>query len=165
LPRWKEGSSLKACAETEVKRLCDAHALVVRDVLDRQEPVRVDVGHPLDTMKRENEALSSVIASARRAAERLDGLPDDGVPEETRRELATLVERLGEVDKHYLRKECQLFPVLEKHGVVAPPKVMWAVHDDVRMMLKKAREAVRGGALSRPAQAPSRPPALRCDLR
>lgn len=68
MPRWKEGSSLKACAETEVKRLCDVHALVVRDVLDRQEPVRVDVGHPLDTMKRENEALSSVIASARRAA-------------------------------------------------------------------------------------------------
>ena len=31
-----------------------------------------------------------------------------------------------------------LFPFLEKHDVTGPSQVMWAVHDDIRAMLKKA---------------------------
>ena len=34
------------------------------------------------------------------------------------------------MNSHYLRKEHQLFPFLEAHGVEGPSKVMWALHDD-----------------------------------
>jgi len=51
-----------------------------------------------------------------------------------------LAERLVEVDLHYLRKENQLFPFLEKHGVEGPSKVMWALHDDIRAVIKELRE-------------------------
>ena len=53
-----------------------------------------------------------------------------------------ILDRLLEVDKHYLRKENQLFPFLEKHGVEGPSKVMWAIHDDIRALLKQARAAL-----------------------
>jgi len=56
--------------------------------------------------------------------------------------LAGALDRLLEVDKHYLRKENQLFPFLEKHGVEGPSKVMWAIHDDVRALMKQARAAL-----------------------
>ena len=52
------------------------------------------------------------------------------------------VERLAEVDKHYLRKENQLFPFLEDHGVEGPSKVMWAIHDDIRALIKQARATI-----------------------
>ena len=43
---------------------------------------------------------------------------------------------------HYLRKENQLFPFLEQHGVEGPSKVMWAIHDDIRALIKQARAAI-----------------------
>jgi DUF438 domain-containing protein len=52
------------------------------------------------------------------------------------------VERLAEIDRHYLRKENQLFPFLEEHGVEGPSKVMWAIHDDIRALVKQARAAI-----------------------
>jgi DUF438 domain-containing protein len=43
------------------------------------------------------------------------------------------------VHVHYLRKENQLFPALEEHGVAGPTKVMWALDDDIRGRLRTAR--------------------------
>jgi DUF438 domain-containing protein len=53
---------------------------------------------------------------------------------------------LADVDKHYLRKEHLLFPYLEKHGITAPPKVMWAKHDEARALLRGAIEALAAAA-------------------
>jgi DUF438 domain-containing protein len=47
---------------------------------------------------------------------------------------------LEKVNIHYTRKENQLFPLLEKHGVTAPSKVMWSIHDDIRGLVKKAKK-------------------------
>ncbi len=52
------------------------------------------------------------------------------------------MERLSNVDKHYLRKENQLFPFLEDHGVEGPSSVMWAIHDDIRALVKQARQTI-----------------------
>jgi DUF438 domain-containing protein len=43
---------------------------------------------------------------------------------------------LEETDKHYLWKENQLFPFLEKHDFTGPTQVMWGIHDQIRTMLK-----------------------------
>jgi DUF438 domain-containing protein len=56
-----------------------------------------------------------------------------------------LVTRLSELEKHYLRKENQLFPILEAKGMSGPSQVMWAVHDDIRAALKVARGQVSSG--------------------
>ena len=41
-----------------------------------------------------------------------------------------------------MRKENQLFPKLESHSVTGPSSVMWAIHDDIRALLKKAKKEV-----------------------
>lgn len=43
------------------------------------------------------------------------------------------------VEKHFARKENQLFPYLEKYGWTSPSQNMWAFHDDIRAEIKSAR--------------------------
>jgi len=56
--------------------------------------------------------------------------------------MGALIGRLSDINLHYLRKENQLFPVLEKHGISGPSEVMWAIHDDIRQTLKYARAQI-----------------------
>ena len=128
--------------DSEVKRLCDVHVQVFADALEGHEAVTAPAGHPVDTFQRENQALLQVTASLRKVAEAIGEPPDGGAWERLKGALGDTVERLAEVDKHYLRKENQLFPFLEDHGVEGPSKVMWAIHDDIRTLLKQARQTI-----------------------
>ncbi len=128
--------------DSEVKRLCDVHVQVFADALEGHEPVKVPAGHPIDTFQRENQALLQVTASLRKVAEKIGEPPVREEWERLKPALAGVLDRLLETDKHYLRKENQLFPFLEKHGVEGPSKVMWAIHDDIRALLKQARAAL-----------------------
>ena len=111
-------------------------------------------GHPLDTFQRENQALLQVTASLRKVAEAIGEPPDGAAWAHLKSALGNTLERLAEVDKHYLRKENQLFPFLEEHGVEGPSKAMWAIHDDIRDLIKQARRrspATTRGSPSAPA--------------
>ena len=128
--------------ETEVKRLCDVHVQVFADALEGHEPIEVPAGHPIDTFQRENQALLQVTATLRKLADTIGEPPDAEQWARLKDALAGAVERVAEVNTHYLRKENQLFPYLEQHGVEGPSKVMWAIHDDVRALIKQARAAI-----------------------
>ena len=128
--------------DSEVKRLCDVHVQVFADALEGHEPVTAPAGHPMDTFQRENQALLQVTASLRKVAEAIGEPPDGAAWGRLKGALGDTVERLAEVDKHYLRKENQLFPFLEDHGVEGPSKVMWAIHDDIRALIKQARQTI-----------------------
>jgi DUF438 domain-containing protein len=128
--------------DTEVKRLCDVHVQVFADALEGHEAVSAPAGHPMDTFQRENQALLQITASLRKVAGAIGEPPDDAAWARLRGALGDTVERLAEIDKHYLRKENQLFPFLEDHGVEGPSKVMWAIHDDIRALIKQARQTI-----------------------
>ena len=128
--------------DSEVKRLCDVHVQVFADALEGHEAVTAPPGHPMDTFQRENQALLQVTASLRKVAEAIGEPPDGAAWGRLKGALGDTVERLAEVDKHYLRKENQLFPFLEDHGVEGPSKVMWAIHDDIRDLIKQARATI-----------------------
>ncbi len=128
--------------ETEVKRLCDVHVAVFEESLDRQETVTAPEGHPVHTFELENRAAEEIIAQMDPLLDRIGDPPDRQTFGETRDNLGELLDRLSQVDVHYARKENQLFPLLESHGITAPPQVMWAVHDDIRVALKTARQTL-----------------------
>jgi DUF438 domain-containing protein len=125
--------------ETEVKRLCDVHVQVFKESLEGQPLPSAIPGHPLHTLTEENRALEKILA-------RLKGLLDKIKPDDSGTALASVrdeaksaLEDLAQVEKHYLKKENQLFPLLESKGVSGPSKVMWAIHDDIRMMIREFR--------------------------
>lgn len=140
--------------EEEIKRLCDVHARVLGERVADLLPPDLAEGHPLDDLRRENRDLQAAVAALRADLDQLEeavepGAPDSpgipeawaGVVEELERRLAAV----AAVEGHYLKKEYEIFPVLERRGVVAPPKVMWAVHDDVRALIRQSFEALREG--------------------
>lgn len=121
----------------EIKRLCDVHTAVFKDSLDVQEPAGVPQGHPIHTFKEENNALSEVITTIESIASEIStattGTDIAPLLQRWRDEHATLIT----LEKHFSRKENIIFPYLEKNGITGPPKVMWALHDDIRRDLKK----------------------------
>jgi len=125
--------------ETEVKRLCDVHVQVFKESLEGQPLPSAIPGHPLHTLTEENRALEKILAELRALLDRI--APDDGGVslEKFRGEIKSALEDLAQVDKHYLKKENQLFPLLESKGVSGPSKVMWAIHDDIRMLIRHFR--------------------------
>ncbi len=125
--------------ETEIKRLCDVHAEIFRRSLEGQEETRVPAGHPIHTMRKENEALGAVIEWLDTALAQLGTPPAPERLRENRRNIEEGFDMLAQVERHYLRKEYEIFPILEKYGIDAPPKVMWAVHDDIRALIKAVR--------------------------
>ena len=125
--------------ESEVKRLCDVHVQVFSGALEGHEKVKTPAGHPIDTFQRENEALLQITTSLRKVAGAIRATDDPMAAwPALKTPLTKTLERLREGELHYVRKENQLFPFLEKHGVEGPSKVMWALHDDIRAALKDA---------------------------
>lgn len=49
---------------------------------------------------------------------------------------------LCEVEKHFARKENQLFPYLEQYGWTSPSQNMWAFHDQIRDEIKHIRQQI-----------------------
>ena len=131
--------------EAEVKRLCDVHVEVFKQSLDTQETPTTPAGHPIHNFMAENRATENLLEEIDGIIGELGRHPTSEVVEAHRETLVDLVARLSEIEKHYLRMENQLFPILEAKGMSGPSQVMWAVHDDIRAALKVAREQASAG--------------------
>ncbi|MGX7196918.1 DUF438 domain-containing protein [Enterococcus olivae] len=120
---------------SEIQRLCNIHAAVFKGSINeihRSNQTHGQPGHPVHTLKLENQVLESLLT------DEIDGLlakieKGDWQPKE--RLIAALID-LGQIDKHYARKETLIFAYMEKYGITAPPQVMWGVDDDIRAMIK-----------------------------
>lgn len=120
----------------EVQRLCDVHASIFEGSVTEIHKRHSEeiIGHPINVLKEENKAIEKVIND-----EILPHLASYMEKEDKTSMLLLRVglDRLAEVDIHYKRKENLIFPYLEKHGVTAPPRVMWGVDDEIRADIKE----------------------------
>ena len=131
----------------EIQRLCDLHVAVVRDSLEKQEEIEAPPGHPVHTYrggKRDHhiDVANRLGATLRGRAKGVGCRPrvvGSSSPRSWRRSLG--------IDNHYLRKENELFPVLERHGVTGPSQVMWGVHDEIRAQVKAAKALLAAGSV------------------
>jgi len=124
----------------ELKRLCDVHVEVFKDALEEQDRPEPPPGHPLHTYMKENRASEKILSDIQILIGRLGQPPDAPNFARHRDDLGGLIERLAGIDIHYTRKENQLFPLLESHHFTGPSQVMWAIHDDIRAEIKKAKQ-------------------------
>jgi len=127
----------------EVRSMCDLHSKVTRDVLV-QLPIRKAIapGHPVDTFRRENEALRGKIGAMTQTLAELQTTNEAPDAAAILLRFRQSFNELMDIDKHYQRKEHALFCCLERHGITGPSKVMWAKDDDVRNLLKRLGECI-----------------------
>ena len=129
---------------SEIQGMCDLHSQVTREVLVQLPPKAVPPGHPVDTFRRENQALAGVLLRMRQSMRELAVAEDD--PAALLMSWRQALNELMDVEKHYQRKEHLLFSCLERHGITGPSKVMWGKDDEIRGLLKDL-----GAALSEEA--------------
>lgn len=123
----------------EVQRLCDVHVGAFRQALDEHAAVEAPPGHPVHTYMVANAVMTELANELGRLAR---GIAAGNDVEGSFSRSQAVLERLAGLENHYQRKENQLFPLLERHGVTGPTQVMWGVHDEIRAALKALRAAV-----------------------
>ncbi|HJZ98425.1 MAG TPA: DUF438 domain-containing protein [Candidatus Solibacter sp.] len=126
----------------EIQGMCDLHSQVTREVLVQLPAKAVAVGHPVDTMRRENEALQDTIARMRSAMDEILDAAANAVIAPALLRWRQAWNELMDIEKHYQRKEHLLFSCLERHGITAPSKVMWGKDDEIRTQLKELGAAL-----------------------
>jgi DUF438 domain-containing protein len=125
----------------EVLGLCDIHAEVLKGNIDHSGENIAPPGHPVHTFKEENNALLKEIQKIQNIFIQIQDQKDNF--EQNIEHLQIHFNNLGDIEKHYQRKENLLFPFLEKNNITGPPKVMWGKHDEVRELLKKSITALK----------------------
>ncbi len=88
-------------------------------------------GHPVKVYMDENQLIRNII-------EEINNINIKG----NFNEFMVFFEKLTLIEKHYTRKENQLFPYLETYGWTSPSQNMWAFHDQIRDEIKSVRKAI-----------------------
>lgn len=133
----------------EVLKLCDIHTNVLEGSIDTEGQPEVTEGHPVDTFRKENQALRLVVESLKADFQKASSMEEGSMLVDFINGLRAGFNQLMDVDKHYRRKENLLFPFLEKYDITGPPKVMWGKHDEARGLLKDANDALRETSMSK----------------
>lgn len=123
----KEGMKIE-----EVQSLCDVHAAVFDGSISDIHAIKdssATLGHPVQVCRQENDQIIKLID-----AEIEPYLKTGG--DTAQLMLRVAYDRLKQIHNHYTRKEMLYFPMLEKKGITAPPKVMWGIHDEIRKEIK-----------------------------
>ncbi|MCD6654488.1 MAG: PAS domain-containing protein [Sulfurovum sp.] len=97
-------------------------------------PADLPEGHPVRVYLDENRLVRELIGK----------IKNINIQEESEN-FTKLFKSLRLVEKHFARKENQLFPYLEKYGWTSPSQNMWAFHDQIRDEIKAVRKAIESG--------------------
>lgn len=128
---------------TEIQKYCDLHSQAVKGNIDLSFEKEIPEGHPVDIMKKENEAI---VKEATRLREMFIGIKYLSEEINTKQEvlnILSILNNLSDIEKHYSKKENLIFPYLEKYGITGPSKVMWGKDDEVRVYIKSSKAALK----------------------
>jgi len=127
----------------EIMSLCNVHANLMgakvnteTTVADFEQP-----GHPVHVMKMENLAIRGALDRVERLLVNFLETKDSIIEKGLKRQISLL----DQFENHYQRKEYAMFPIMEKKGITAPPKVMWGVHDQIRDLYRDFKNALNDG--------------------
>lgn len=127
----------------DVMGLCNVHANLFKGAVDDVEVPDTDQeGHPVYVFKQENIALRAAMLRIRRILENYNKPDNKEFQDQILSGLQHQMDLLGQFHNHYSRKEKVFFPIMERYGHDAPPKVMWGVDDDIRAMFKDTRQLI-----------------------
>lgn len=127
----------------EIMSLCNVHANLMGSKVNTQTTVAdfEQPGHPVHVMKMENLAIRGALDRVERLLVNYLETKDSTIEKGLRRQISLL----DQFENHYQRKEYAMFPIMEKKGITAPPKVMWGVHDQIRDLYRDFKKALNDG--------------------
>lgn len=118
------------CPEDLVDK-CDIHAQVLENALFPPPVPNVPPGHPLDTFHRENKAIENSLNTLRGIVSMLQSASSENEIETLRLLCLQVCQDLMDIEKHYLRKQHLLYPLLEEKKISCPQLIMTAKDQQV----------------------------------
>lgn len=127
----------------EIMSLCNVHANLMGSKVNTQTTIAdfEQPGHPVHVMKMENLAIRGALDRVERLLVNFLETKDSTIEKGLKRQISLL----DQFENHYQRKEYAMFPIMEKKGITAPPKVMWGVHDQIRDLYRDFKKALNDG--------------------
>jgi hypothetical protein len=120
----------------EIQRLCDVHLAVFREQLERQKP-EVPPQHPIGILLEEHKIMLQLAKKLAAITNRVEQTNDKSYVGDAIHQLEHIARDFIDSEKHYVREENVLFPIIEKHGITEPPAIMWMEHNQIREKKKQ----------------------------
>jgi len=120
----------------EIQRLCDVHLAVFREQLEKQK-LEVPPQHPIGILLEEHKIMLQLAEKLATTTNKIKQTNDKSYVGDAIHQLEHLVRDFIDSEKHYLREENVLFPIIEKHGITEPPAIMWMEHNQIREKKKQ----------------------------
>lgn len=104
--------------------------LQIFDGILTSNKIDVKLGHPIRTYLEEGKAIRNVLIEAKNILNK----------KFIKNQWAEVYDKLEEINIHFSRKQNQLYPALEGKGFDKPSKVMWTLENNIKDIIKKAKE-------------------------
>jgi len=109
---------------------------LIRTKIPQKDLTFFTKGHPIHTFLEENKQIKELCKRALQLNETENSF------KELYSDWTLITKQFSNLNIHYLRKENQLFPFLEKRGFNHPSTIMWSLHDEIRRQSKVFFKAV-----------------------
>jgi len=125
----------------EIQSLCDLHLAVFREQLEKQK-LETPPENPISILMEEHKILLELLEKLGTIVNSVQQAEDVSYVGGDITQLKHIAEDFLDAEKHYLREENVLFPLLEKHGIREPPAIMWMEHNQLRDKKKQLHNII-----------------------
>jgi PAS domain S-box-containing protein len=126
----------------EMQKLCDAHLATLKEQIEQHPGLKTN--QPISILMEEHRIMIKMAMDLMACANKLLKVTDISYAEEDIHQVEHLMGDFTDSEKHYLREENVLFPMLEKHGITEPPSIMWIEHNQIRELKKRLQALIKG---------------------
>jgi PAS domain S-box-containing protein len=126
----------------EMRKLCDVHMAIFKEQLEKQMP-NLKPSQPISILMEEHKIMLQLAEKLVALANKILKINDLRYVTEEIHQVEHVTEDFTDAEKHYLREENVLFPIVEKHGITEPPAIMWMEHDQIREQKKKLQQLIK----------------------
>jgi PAS domain S-box-containing protein len=116
---------------------------IFKEQIEKQNP-NLKPSQPISILMEEHKIMTKMAEDLLSYANKILKVTDVRFVEEDIHQVEHLVGDFTDSEKHYLREENVLFPMLEKHGITEPPSIMWIEHNQIRDLKKKLQTLIQG---------------------
>jgi PAS domain S-box-containing protein len=120
----------------DMRRLCDVHMAIFKEQLEKQMH-NMKPSQPISILMEEHKILLQMTEKLTALSNKILKVSDMRYVTEEIHQVEHVAEDFTDAEKHYVREENVLFPIVEKHGVTEPPAIMWMEHDQIREQKKQ----------------------------
>jgi len=125
----------------EMRKLCDVHMAIFKEQLEKQMP-NMKPSQPISILMEEHKIMLQMAEKLTSLSNKILRVSDMRYVTEEIHQVEHAAEDFTDAEKHYLREENVLFPIVEKHGITEPPAIMWMEHDQIREQKKQLHKLI-----------------------